>query len=208
MSQYKNTIRFDDVDHDNKPIQFVNYLDQVSALESVQRFKRQSFVMLNAREVTHLLDVACGNGDDVRALAQFVGSRGKVVGVDRSETMIAEARRRSGGINLQVEFRVDNIYHLEFASNTFDGARSDRVFQHLDNVKQALAEMIRVVKSNGKVVVADSDKETLVIDASNRALTRRILNYLCDRDHNGWSGASGPNLTVRTKTLKMREIEL
>src|SRR5207244_6702239 len=127
-------------------------------------------------------------GDDVRTLAQTVGSKGRVVGVDSSETLVAEARKRTQGTNLPVEFYAGSIYKLEFADNTFDGCRADRVFMHLDNPKQALAEMVRVGKKQGTVYVYDPDWETLVVDASEHAVTRKVLNYNCDDTRNGWIG--------------------
>ena len=52
------------------------------------------------QEGHHILDVGCGTGDDVLALARIVGETGRVVGIDNSETMIAEARQRAEGLDL------------------------------------------------------------------------------------------------------------
>jgi ubiquinone/menaquinone biosynthesis C-methylase UbiE len=59
---------------------------------------------------------------------------------------------------------------------------------HLDNAPRASAEMTRVVKPGGHVVVYDPDWETLIVDAPDRNLTRKILNFGYDRLVNGWSG--------------------
>lgn len=143
----------------------------------------------------HLLDIGCGPGDDVRALAQMVGSTGRVVGVDNSEAMIAEARKRAEGLNLPVEYSVGDAHHLDFADNTFDGCRAERVFQHVENPGQVLLEMVRVACPGGRIVVLDPDFDTLVIDAKDRALTRRILNFRCDHIvRNGWIGRQLPAL--------------
>jgi ubiquinone/menaquinone biosynthesis C-methylase UbiE len=52
---------------------------------------------MNVGEGSCVLDIGCGAGDDVLALAQIVGSKGRVVGIDNSETMIAIKYWRSRG---------------------------------------------------------------------------------------------------------------
>lgn len=164
------------------------YLDTVSAQASAQRYKRRTYALLGAKLGTRILDVGCGPGDDVRAMAELVGSGGRVVGVDVREEMIAEARGRSAGLDLPVEFLLGSVYQLDFGDNVFDSCRADRVFQHLERPQAALAEMARVTRSGGRVVVFDVDWETLLVDAPDRMLTRKILNYDCDLHGSGWIG--------------------
>jgi SAM-dependent methyltransferase len=109
--------------------------------------------------------------------------------------MIAEARKRAEGFNLPVESSVGDVHHLHFADNTFDGCRAERVFIHVENPRQALIEMTRVTRSGGRIVVLEPDFETLIIDAEDRALTRKLLNFNCDRKpRNGWIGRQLPRL--------------
>jgi ubiquinone/menaquinone biosynthesis C-methylase UbiE len=166
------------------------YLDAVSAQDAVQRYKRRTYALLDARPGARILDVGCGIGDDVRAMAELVGSTGQVVGVDVREEMIAEARGRSVGLDLPVEFLVGSLYQLDFADDAFDGCRADRVYQHLDRPQDALAEMTRVTRSGGRIVVFDVDWETLAIDMPDRIVTRKILNWGCDMHGSGWVGRS------------------
>ena len=180
--------RMDDVDRAADPRQYINYLDQASASESMRLLKQRSFALMGARAGSHLLDAGCGVGDDVRALAQLAGPAGRVVGVDSSEAMIAEARRRSDGSQLPVEFYARSIYHLDFADHTFDAARAERVFMHLSEPAAALAELWRVVKPGGYLVVVDPDWETLVVDSSDRRVTRKIWQVAVDGVVNGWIG--------------------
>lgn len=179
--------KWSDVDHSTvESGEFVNYLDTVKAV--AQKFKRENYLRMEAKEGHHILDVGCGAGDDARALAQMVGNTGRVVGIDNSEAMIAEAKKRTEGLDLPVEFRVGDVHNLDFADNTFDGCRADRVFQHLPNREQALAEMIRVARSGARIVANDTDWGTLLIDAPDKNLTRKIQNHICDKHLNYWSG--------------------
>jgi ubiquinone/menaquinone biosynthesis C-methylase UbiE len=124
----------------------------------------------------------------VLALASIVGSKGRVVGIDNSETLIVEARNRAEGVGGHVDFQVKDAHDLDFADNTFDACRADRVFQHLEKPEQALSEMVRVARRGACIVVSEPDWETFVVDMPNRTLTRKILNYFCDEHQNGWCG--------------------
>ncbi len=115
------------------------------------------------------------------------------MGIDRSGTVIAEARRRAAGSDL-LEFRVGEADQLPFPDATFDGCRADRVFHHLEHPERALAELVRVARPGGRVVVFDPDFETAIIDAPDRALTRRLLNRFCDGYQDGWMGRRLPGL--------------
>lgn len=176
------------IDQTETPSHCVSYLHTVSALESVSAYKRMTYALLEATPGSTILDVGCGAGDDVCALAELVGPHGRVVGVDNSAAMIAAANTRASALQLPIEFHVGTIAQLDFADHTFDGCRSDRVFQHLDDRRQALAELLRVVKPGGRIVVSDTDWETLVLDVPNKPLTRKLRDAICDRVRNGWSG--------------------
>jgi SAM-dependent methyltransferase len=176
------------VDRATDPREFVRYLDTVSGLESIQRIKQRTYDLLDIREGHQLLDVGCGTGDDVQALARRVGCMGRVVGVDGSESMVAEARRRVRDAKLPVEFRVGDAEQLEFAAKMFDGCRAERVFVHLKHPERALAEMVRVARRGARVVVSDRDWGTLVVDSPDRAMTRKLLNFHCDSSGSRWIG--------------------
>jgi ubiquinone/menaquinone biosynthesis C-methylase UbiE len=171
------------------------YLDTLSATDFAKAYKRQSFEILDIQEGHWVLDVGCGPGDDVRMLAQLVGQKGKVVGIDNSEEMIIEARRRASGTALPVEFHLCDANEMIFDDAVFDCCRADRVFQHLEKPQEALAEVVRVAKSGARIVVIEPDWETLVIDVADRVTTRRIVNFVCDwAVRNGWMGRQLPNL--------------
>jgi ubiquinone/menaquinone biosynthesis C-methylase UbiE len=108
--------------------------------------------------------------------------------VDASETMVEEARRRSREGGLPIEFRTGDAHCLEFPDGTFDGARADRVFQHLDDPERALAELIRVTRPGGRIVVADTDWGALVVDGLDREMTSAVLAEVAAAIRNPWMG--------------------
>ena len=185
---------FRNVDATATPTAFVNYLDQLMALEDMRRYKRDSYRLVGAREGARLLDIGCGAGDDARALARLGGGAGRVVGLDSSARMIETARERAAEEGVAVEFVVGDLYQLDFPDDSFDGARADRVFQHLPDRPKALAELVRVVRPGGLVTITDPDWETLVVDLPDRALCRKVFHFRCDGYYGGWTGRELPRL--------------
>lgn len=179
---------FHSVDHTEIPDGFVQYLDEVNALELVQAAKRRTYSLLKIQPGHRILEIGCGTGDDVAALAKFVGANGHVIGIDNSATMIAEAKKRYGSDVLRVEFHQGDVYHLDYPAGMFDGCRAERLFQHLDRPARALAEIARVVRSGGRIVVGDPDWGTLTIDSGNRRLTALLIALINDSAPNAWSG--------------------
>jgi ubiquinone/menaquinone biosynthesis C-methylase UbiE len=180
---------FRDVDATTQPATHVRYLQTVSALEQAQAYKRRSIDMLDIHPGARVLDVGCGVGDEVRLMAQRVGRDGRAVGIDSSAVMIAEAQKRSEGLDLPVEFRVGDIHRLDYLDETFDGCRVDRVLQHLDDPQRALGELVRVAKPGAPIVAAEPDWETVVVDLPDRALVRKVTHILCDHlVRNAWIG--------------------
>lgn len=178
-------IEFDQVDRTTDPADFVRYLDATRATDFYQEIKRRSYDLLALREGDAVLDVGCGTGGDVVALAERVGLSGRAVGIDFSATMIEEAQRRTAGIGLPIEFIRGDAHHLDFSDGSFDGCRAERLLQHALDPRAVLAEMIRVTKLGGRVVIWESELEMLVFDAPDRAVSRKMQHSICDGFRNG-----------------------
>jgi ubiquinone/menaquinone biosynthesis C-methylase UbiE len=187
-------MEFGKIDQTADPAYFIRFLDAACAETSFQIYKRRMIDLLGLPGNQTILDVGCGTGDDARQMAQFIGGQGRIVGVDNSQAMLAEARQRAAGQNLPVEFQIGDAQALPFDADTFDGCRADRSLMHVPDTRKALSEMLRVAKPGGRIVVYEVDFETLVIDAVDRALTRRILHTWCDSFPDGWLGRRIPGL--------------
>ncbi|MBY0523456.1 MAG: methyltransferase domain-containing protein [Gemmataceae bacterium] len=183
---------FTAVDQTGDPSFYIHFLDMVNSWPFYQQQKARSLALLDPRSGQRILDVGCGLGDVTRMLAAQVGPGGGAVGLDASATMLAEARRRSEG--LSVEFIAGNAEQLDFPAQCFDACRADRVLLYLHHPERVLAEMARVVRPGGRVVIADVDKETVVVAGADKALTRTILNFWCDSYASGWIGRDLPGL--------------
>lgn len=102
-----------------------------------------------------LLDVGCGPGTLTADLATRVAP-GRVVAIDRSESVVAEARTATATTR-NVEVAVGDVYQLEFSAGTFDVVHAHQVLQHLREPVAALREMKRVCRAGGIVAVRDAD---------------------------------------------------
>jgi SAM-dependent methyltransferase len=109
--------------------------------------------MVPASKDARWLETACGTGLVSRAVAARVGS---VAGVDLTPAMIDEARRAATeeGVS-SVEFSLGDATALEFADDSFDGAITRLSLHHIPAPGRVVAEMARVVRPGGWVVVSD-----------------------------------------------------
>jgi ubiquinone/menaquinone biosynthesis C-methylase UbiE len=181
------------IDQTSDPRYYIRFMDIVrKGNDSDPEQYRPIFELLAAREGETMLDIGCGTGGAVRALAPQVGSSGCVVGIDYSTTMLAEAEQRAAGLNLPIEYRLADAQALPFEDNTFDGCYATGVFEILPDPRQALAEMVRVTRPGGRLVVFGQDADGAVIDAEDRTVTRKFLHFVCDHELNGWIGRQLP----------------
>jgi demethylmenaquinone methyltransferase/2-methoxy-6-polyprenyl-1,4-benzoquinol methylase/phosphoethanolamine N-methyltransferase len=103
-----------------------------------------------------VLDVGCGTGE-VALLARRRTKAGKVYGIDPAPEMIAVARNKAARKKLDVDFRVGVIESLPFPDSSVDVVTSSLMMHHLpDDLKtRGLAEIYRVLKPGGRLLIAD-----------------------------------------------------
>ena len=97
------------------------------------------------------LDVACGTGDLALELSKRAGPEGRVVGLDFSERMLELAREKAP----ELSFQAGNALELPYADAEFDAATVGFGARNFSDLDRGLAEMARVVRPGGRVVVLE-----------------------------------------------------
>jgi SAM-dependent methyltransferase len=108
--------------------------------------------------------------------------------------MVAEARRRVGAADLPLEFRAGDVTGLDDPDGTFDAALCERVLQHVHQPESAIAELVRVTRPGGRIVVIDTDWGMHAVDGADPQLTESVLDAWRDNAANGLSGRRLPAL--------------
>ena len=135
-----------------------------------------------------MLEVGCGSGALCRLVAPRLLPGGELLGVDVAPEMVAAARSLAGQ-RAHVRFEVGAGDALPAGDATYDASFGARLLLHVADPVPIVAEMARVVKPGGRVVLMDWDFETVTVSHPDRELTRRLLHWRCDH-HSGdnWSG--------------------
>ena len=120
------------------------------------RVYRRIVALAGARPGDRVLDVGCGGGYLARKLADAVGPAGRVVGLDPSKTAIAYAQRHAGP---GMSFTTGAAQDLPLLDSSFDAVTCTLAMHHVPARKRtaAFAEMYRVTRPGGRLVVADFD---------------------------------------------------
>ncbi len=196
---------FSKVDSSQDPCVFTSCLQTLCSLPDFQDYKKKSFQRLDLREGSRILEVGCGLGQDAMAIAQMIGKKGNVIAVDSSRKMIDAASK--GLLEADsVRLCLADACNLPFRDSTFDGARADRVLQHILDPRRAFAEMVRTVKDKGRVVVYEPDWGTFIISPGQKEICRTMTQLFGDTFPSGWIGRQLPGF-FREEGLEKIQIE-
>jgi arsenite methyltransferase len=137
----------------------------------------QRRAMLDALDLDpgeRVLEVGSGNGMLAREMLAIVGASGHVCGVDSSGPMVKLAEE----ICPNARFIRGDATDLPVEDLSFDVVTASQLLCFLADVDKALAEMFRVLKRGGRLVVLDSDWGSLVWNCRDQALMDRAVALL------------------------------
>lgn len=134
--------------------------DLFSRLMGLGKNARNSRMVVEMAQVKAgeaVLDVACGTGNLTLTAASYAGPTGKVFGIDSSPEMIELAKKKAARSTPSAVFQLGLAEQLDFPEATFDIIISRLAMHHLpdDLKRRALAQMLRVLKPGGRVLIAD-----------------------------------------------------
>jgi ubiquinone/menaquinone biosynthesis C-methylase UbiE len=166
-----------------------------------------AFLLPRLKVVDVLLDVGCGPGTISADLARRL-TQGRVVAVDRSEAVVADARAEfAAQVGEHLDFRVGDVYQLDFADGTFDVVFAHQILQHLAEPVAALREMRRVLKPGGLVAVRDADFGAFAWAPTQQPLERWRQLYHDVTARNGAQADGGRHLKSWVRAAGFRDLE-
>ena len=133
---------------------FYDLMNSVMTAGLHHRWRARAADLADVRQGDRVLDVATGTGDLALELAQRVAPGGEVVGSDFSEQMLVRARAKAAG-QAGVRFELGDALQLPYADGEFQAATVGFGARNFGDLEKGIAEMARVVKPGGKVVVLE-----------------------------------------------------
>ncbi len=164
-----------------------------------------AYLLPHLRPSMSLLDVGCGPGTITCDLAQRVAP-GRVVGIDASEEVVAEATATAQEAGVPVSFEAGDVFGLRFDDGTFDVVHAHQVLQHVGNPVAALAEMRRVCRPGGLVAARDSDYPTFRFFPDEPEIDRAIEAYGALTRINGANWDAGRRLLHWAQTVGFQTV--
>jgi arsenite methyltransferase len=162
--------------------------------------RRATRAILALERGEHVLDIGSGHGFLAAEMADEVGPDGRVTGVDPSETMLAMAGRRGA----PVEYVAGDALALPFPDETFDAAVATQVYEYIADMPAALAEARRVLRPGGRLLILDTDWDSIVWHSNDRDRMLRVLEKWNDHLADPYLPRRLPGL-LRDAGLDLRE---
>lgn len=156
-------------------------LEAVYLTPDIVNQRRCTLQALALQKGEHVLDVGSGPGLLVADMARTVGPSGLVTGLDINTSMMRVAQRRCEPISSHVALVQGDATALPFPDEAFDVAVSTQVYEYIDDVAQALAEVYRILRPGGRILIIDTDWDSIVWNAKDTALMQRILDAWVER---------------------------
>ena len=154
---------------------FYDTFVRIAMLGRDKALREMTIDLAGVKSGDRVLEVGCGTGAVALAAKRRAGSTGDVHGIDPSPEMIAAARRKAHHAHAEVDFRLGVVESLPFPDGSFDVVLSSLMMHHLptDLKRPALAEIRRVLKPGGQLLVVDFKRPTSLL---GRAAATMLLH--------------------------------
>ncbi|MED4531544.1 methyltransferase domain-containing protein [Metabacillus fastidiosus] len=178
-----------------------NVLDSRSLTNS---HKRLAEILTEGMTV---LDVGCGTGAITRGIAEAVGPKGRVVGIDSNSNLIEKACQAHDKIP-GLSFETGDIYKLNYEGQ-FDIVTSSRVLVWLSDPLKALKLMKSAAKIGGRILIADYNHEKISWKPEPpSSMLSFYSTYLKWRSDVGMDNSIADNLPEMFQKVGIKEISI
>ena len=128
-------------------------MNHIMSFSIDRRWRRKAVqAIADSREPLRILDVAAGTGDFAIAIAKKVHPESEIIGIDLSEKMLEVGRTKVPG---NVHLQQGDVEALPFPDDHFDRLSVAFGIRNFEHLEQGLAEMHRVLRPGGKMVILE-----------------------------------------------------
>ncbi|MBD7906958.1 demethylmenaquinone methyltransferase [Sporosarcina gallistercoris] len=149
-------------------------MNSVISFNLHKKWRADIMERMNVKAGSKALDVCCGTADWTISMAQSVGSKGDVTGLDFSNAMLSSAAPKTDKYP-NITLVQGNAMQLPFEDNTFDYVTIGFGLRNVPDYETALKEMFRVVKPGGIVACLETSQSEI---PGYRQLFRLYFNYI------------------------------
>jgi ubiquinone/menaquinone biosynthesis C-methylase UbiE len=162
-------------------------IEEIYATDDVVAQRRDVVAALAPAAGERVLDLGCGPGYLAAEIAGAVGEGGRVHAVDPSPSMLAvAAARRAAPGAAPVDLAAGDALAIPLPDGAVDAIVCTQVYEYVEDIPAALAEARRVLAPGGRLVVLDTDWDSVVWRSRDDARMARVLaawdEHLAHRD--------------------------
>ncbi|MDX6577151.1 MAG: hypothetical protein QOE96_3104 [Blastocatellia bacterium] len=167
---------------------------KIKHLDTVARYtadyRQHLYNLMEVTEGDAVLDLGCGPGTSATLVGRLVGPEGRLVAVDKDSAVLAVARQRAeeAALTERLACVVSDGTALPFVGDSFDVCYSENVFMHLEDPERVLAELLRVTRPGGRILIRDIDHATLSIGLPEAELERKVAACWAAKHANPYAG--------------------
>ena len=166
----------------------------------------EKYLARRVRPGAKVLSVGCGPGVILRAAAALDRSI-EAVGLDISANRLREAAERNLE-NPQVSFVCGDAHAMQFSSDSFDLVYSRMLFEYVKGKEQVIAEMVRVCKPGGTILLQDLDGQLLWHYPEDPIVQRTAERVVAALASTGFDPFVGRKLFSLTRNAGLTKIDV
>ncbi|PZR16046.1 MAG: ubiquinone biosynthesis protein UbiE [Archangium gephyra] len=152
-------------------------LNDVLSMGIHRQWRKVAVKLSGVQRGDSVLDCATGTGDLAIAFKKAVGD-GEVIGTDFNADMLSTAPKKALEQGLDMKFEVADAMNLPYADKRFTVASISFGIRNVDDPKACCAELARVVKRGGRVVVLEFGQPTGLFGTFYRAWAKTAMPLL------------------------------
>lgn len=113
--------------------------------------------MMTVNGIEKALEIGCGNGHGTKLIKRYFNPR-NIIGIDLDERMIRLAKKKNN--DQTISFLVMDAAKLNFPDKYFDAVFDFGMIHHIQNWRDCLKELKRVLRDNGTIMIEDLSSDT------------------------------------------------